>query len=76
MYPRKEKKLEAWEIWQRDGLEQVIEDIAESVQRFSNTESWKRENGKFIPMPTTFLNGRRFLEKPAVMQYQPPGMNP
>lgn len=34
--------------------------IIKAVNYFKTTEDWKKEDGKYIPMPTTFINQERW----------------
>jgi len=63
-YPRKESKEAARKGWPKvaDNLPAILEAL--SWQRVS--ENWTKEGGRFIPLPATYLNGRRWEdEKPA-----------
>ena len=63
-WPRKEGKEAARKAWPKvaDNLPAILEAL--SWQRVS--ENWTKEGGRFIPLPATYLNGRRWEdEKPA-----------
>jgi hypothetical protein len=64
VYPRKEKKMLAWQTWDRDGLESIGPKIVESVLRYREADAWTRDGGQYIPHPTTFLNQRMYLDTP------------
>ena len=34
--------------------------MIEAINKFKKTEDWKKEDGKFIPYPATWLNGGRW----------------
>jgi hypothetical protein len=63
-YPRKEKKKNAVEAWARLNL--TDEDfylVMASLARQKMSDQWTRDGGKFIPHPTTWLNGRRWEDE-------------
>ena len=63
-YPRKEKKKNAAEAWSR--LKLTDEDfslVMASLSRQKMSDQWTRDGGKFIPHPTTWLNGRRWEDE-------------
>lgn len=63
-YPRKEKKKNAVEAWAR--LKLTDEDfslVMASLARQKMSDQWTRDGGKFIPHPTTWLNGRRWEDE-------------
>lgn len=71
-YPRKVKKQSAFKAWCRvkpiNGLADII--IA-SVEKYKQTPDWKKDNGKFIPHPTSFLNQRRWEDEIQIKQGDP-----
>lgn len=65
IYPKKVAKqnaIKAFErakkVWTKDGKN--ITDILNAVTRAINSESWQKDNGKFIPYPASWLNGGRW----------------
>jgi hypothetical protein len=63
-YPRKEKKMAAWQTWQRDGMEEHGQKIIDAVRAYRQSEAWTKDEGKYVPHPTTFLNQRMYLDTP------------
>lgn len=63
VYPRKEGKGKAWESWghKNPPLQKCLDTLV--WQKTSN--QWTKDNGKFIPMPTTWLNQRRWEDEPS-----------
>lgn len=60
VYPRREVKKEAYRIWIRRGLDRIADQIIADVQaRKGNVWTERR----FTPMPTTYLNGDRWLDE-------------
>ena len=58
-YPRRIAKVDAQRAWSK--LEPHLkDDIIKGLRAWKDTEQWKREGGRFIPHPATFLNQRRW----------------
>ncbi len=65
-YPKKRSKaaaIKAFEKKYKKNLLPEIEELVEIVKKWSNTTDWKKEGGKFIPHPSTWLNGERWLDE-------------
>ena len=60
-YPRKVGKANAKKAWEKHkpDLDAVLASL--STQKLS--EGWKKNNGKFIPHPTTWINGERWNDE-------------
>ena len=60
-YPKKVAKPNALRAWRsaKPNLEIVLATIA----KMSATDDWMKESGKYIPMPATFLNQRRWEDE-------------
>jgi len=59
-YPRKVGRLKAFPVWLR--LKPPIEKVLEAIGKSSKSQDWIKEGGKFIPHPTTWLNGGRWMD--------------
>jgi hypothetical protein len=63
-YPKKLGKAKAEEAWLRikpdEGMRAVLT-AAVAAQR--EWETWKRDGGRFIPYPATWLNGKRWADE-------------
>jgi len=60
-YPNKVGKGKAWQAWLKlKPTNEIARKIVESVRKYKQTASWKKDNGQFIPHAATFLNQRRF----------------
>ena len=68
-YPKKRAKKTAERAWKKIKLCQVPAIFA-AVERWKKTEEWKREGGRFIPYPATFLNDERWEDMPEELQRQ------
>jgi len=63
-YPRKISKGTAEKAWIKiKPSKELVEKIILSVKNHKNTKQWKESEGKFIPHPTTFLNGKRYEDE-------------
>jgi hypothetical protein len=63
-YPRHEKKKNAQEAFKRINPQNgTFEKIMESLAKFKMSEQWTRDGGKYIPHPTSWLNGRRWEDE-------------
>ena len=61
LYPRKDAKIKAEKSWSR-----VPKKHHEAIEEDLKKRKWPADR-TFIPLPTTYLNGQRWLdEKPAV----------
>lgn len=64
MYPRKEQKKKAQVAWLKIKPDQALHDeIIKGLQKFLVCEQWTKDNGRFIPHPTTWLNGERWRDE-------------
>lgn len=59
LYPRKVSKRKAERAWKKIKAEEVPAILA-SVEVWKKTDQWRKEGGRFIPHPATFLNDRRW----------------
>lgn len=61
IYPKKRNKSKCQEWYLKNKpSEETQKEILLAVAFFKNEEQWKKDNGQFIPYPTTFLNQRRW----------------
>lgn len=61
IYPKKTGKGAAWEAWQkRKKPVPDIDAILPALRRAMNSSQWIKDGGQFIPMPTTWINQRRW----------------
>ena len=64
MYPRKEAKKNALAAWKKIHVnEGLMEKIMAGLQKQVKSDQWTREGGRFIPLPATWLNGRRWEDE-------------
>ncbi len=69
-YPRKEGKDKAWKAWEKRKPDAaLLATILTAIMRQSTWPQWTRDQGQFIPHPTTWLNGGRWQdEEPAALR--------
>lgn len=60
-YPRKAGKDAARRAFSRAGAEICV--LLDALERQKQTEQWRRENGRFIPYPATWLNQGRWQDE-------------
>ncbi len=63
-YPKKKAKdkAEAWFKRKKPTIE-LVDIMIEAINKFKKTEDWKKEDGKYIPYPATWLNGGRWKDE-------------
>lgn len=68
-YPKKVGKDKAKESWKkkRPPLDIVLQALQWQIQ----SEDWKKESGKYIPHPATYLNQGRWQDEPPVVDMNP-----
>lgn len=64
VYPRRQGKGEAAKAFARLRIEEpLLSVIVQAVEEHAASEQWRKDGGKFIPMPATWLNGHRWLDE-------------
>lgn len=72
-YPKKDGKQAALKAWLKiDPDEDAQRQMGIDIDRRSHSAQWLKESGQFIPMASTYLNGRRwedgFTERPRLSE--------
>jgi len=65
LYPKKEAKglaRAAWLNLKRQGQLPPLSKIESSIRHFMATDSWQREQGRFVPQMSNWLKGQRWLD--------------
>lgn len=65
LYPKKEAKGFAHSAWlrlQREGLLPPLPRIESTIRHFMATDSWQREQGRFVPQMSNWLKAQRWLD--------------
>jgi uncharacterized protein YdaU (DUF1376 family) len=60
-YPNKKDKQKAIVAWAKH--EPDLAKVLKALKTQKNSEQWKKDNGQFIPLPTTWLNGARWEDE-------------
>lgn len=61
-YPNKTGKGDAWKSWQKASPK--LADVKKALEWQKKSVDWTKEGGKYIPMPSTYLNQRRWEDEP------------
>lgn len=63
-YPKKKAKEAARKAWNKLKPDEALgKTIIQAVLESAKTQDWKKENGKYIPYPATYLNGKRWEDE-------------
>lgn len=60
-YPRKIGKSSAGKAWQKH--KPPLDVVLEAIEKQKDSDQWSKDNGQFIPHPTTWLNGKRWEDE-------------
>ena len=64
-YPKKKAKSKARQAWVKLKPDmELCKIMAAALDQQKRSETWKREDGRFIPYPATWLNQRRWEDEP------------
>jgi hypothetical protein len=61
LYPRKQNKKGTLKVWVKNNLDEKIDEIESHLMKRLENE-WRTQDIKYIPLPTTFLNGERWTD--------------
>lgn len=63
-YPKKKDKAKTEKWFEKNNPnEELMKIILESLDKFKRTKDWQKDNGQYIPLPTTWLNGKRWEDE-------------
>lgn len=63
-YPKKKDKTRAIKAWNRIHPDiELLKTILLAVDRQKHMPEWQKENGQYIPLPSTWLNGSRWEDE-------------
>lgn len=63
-YPKKVAKQDALKSWKKlKPSGKLFSDIMIALAKWKMSESWNRDEGKYIPYPASWLNGRRWEDE-------------
>ena len=64
VYPKKKKRAEAEKAFSKINPDEgLLKIIISAVERSKQSEDWIKENGQYIPYPSSWLNGRRWEDE-------------
>lgn len=72
IYPRREAKTKAMTAWKPvkpDEVDLILKDVCDRAV----SDDWKKEAGKYVPLPATYLNQRRWEDETKPPQHRPNG---
>ena len=70
-YPRHEGKADALKAWNKLKPDIVLQTkMGEALTAQKKSPQWTKNNGQYIPMPSTWLNGRRWEDEAPQAQSQ------
>jgi len=65
-YPKKEGKGQALKAWDKiKNYEEILPKILYALSWQTKLKNWNKDNGQFIPMPSSYLNNLRWEDKPS-----------
>lgn len=75
VYPKREAKPKAVSAWKKIKLSEV-DKILKHVCDRAVSEDWTKESGKYIPLPASYLNARRWEDEKTVAPSDPDAAPP
>ena len=76
LYPKKLAKQDAVKAWDKIQLtDDLFQKIIQAVTVHKLSADWKKENGKFIPYPATWLNASRWEDEIISAKQGDPGLS-
>jgi hypothetical protein len=72
-YPKHQDKQGALKAFQKLKPDQeLLDQMIKSINAWKQSEQWTKDGGQYIPMPTTWLNRRRWEDDlPQTAQFKP-----
>lgn len=71
-YPNKKSKKKAMDIWAKiNPSDKLFEKIMAGLERAKQSKQWLKDDGQFIPHPTTWLNQERWNDEDAKSPAKP-----
>lgn len=63
-YPKKVARVKAEQSWNKiDPDEKLFNEIMAGLERYKKCSQWTKDDGQFIPHPTTWLNQKRWNDE-------------
>ena len=71
-YPRKQAKQDAEKAFRAAKLKpEQLQTILQDIQRRRASADWMKDGGQFIPLPATYLRGKRWEDSPSLSIVKP-----
>ena len=72
-YPKKVGRAAAYDAFKKLGVtDDLLLNMLHALEIQSGSRQWKEDDGRYIPHPATWLNGRRWEDEHAAPQQPPP----
>ena len=66
-YPKRIGRADAIKAWVKlKPDDTLLELMLQKIELFKQSEDWIKDNGKYIPYPATWLNGKRWEDEPNI----------
>ena len=63
-YPNKKTKKKAYDSWKKiDPSDKLFKEIMVGLERAKGSKQWQKDDGQYIPHPTTWLNQERWNDE-------------
>lgn len=77
VYPKKTAKQDARKAWDKLKVDNELYTlIMKNLMKQTKSQDWLKENGKYVPYPATWLNGRRWEDEVEVSEQVTPTERP
>jgi len=74
LYPRKAAKGDAWKAWQMMAAPKpTMGQLESAIDEAKDSKQWQAEDGRYIPMPSTWLRQRRWEDDDEAWKPAPVG---
>lgn len=63
-YPKRIGKGAAWRSWKKvKAMKEIMPNLMKALEKQKKSDQWAKENGQFVPNPSTWLNQRRWEDE-------------
>jgi hypothetical protein len=77
VWPKKVKKAAARKAWdQLNGNRPQINLVLDAIRWQSKTDQWRKDDGRFIPYPATWINAEQWNDEPTEIAHEPDTWSP
>lgn len=63
-YPKKSSRMDAEHAFVESGALNHMDDVLHALAMQKRSDEWRRDNGRYIPKPSTWLRDRRWEDQP------------